>query len=292
MTPTFSFPPDWAPWRDRRGAFSALRAAAFAAVLAPAAALVARAAAGGLGADPVEAAMNDAGTWALRLLLASLAISPLRRIGPWPGLIGVRRMIGLAAFGYAAGHLALFVADQGFDLGRAAAEIAMRPYLAVGFATVAGLSALAATSFDAAIRALGAERWRRLHAIAAGLAAAGLAHAWLQVRLQDYAEPLALSGALAFLLLARVAGGDMTPGRALALAVAAAGLTALGEAAFLGAWVGAPAAPVLAANLSLDLGLRPAGWTLLLTAAPALAALALRAGSAAFPRRGSRAAPR
>ena len=107
----------WLPWLDRQGRFSGLRAAAFALVLLPALILAAEAWTGQLGSKPWTRAVHDTGTWAVRLLLITLTVSPLRRILDWGKLLGIRRMLGLSALAYATAHLALYCIDLAFDWG-------------------------------------------------------------------------------------------------------------------------------------------------------------------------------
>lgn len=143
------------PWDDRSGRFSALKAISFALIIAPALLIAIDATTGGLGAEPLSEAIHRSGTWAVRLLLISLLVTPLRRITGWGRWIIVRRMLGLAAFFYVFGHLTLYVADQGWDITHAASEILSRVYLTIGFVALLGLSLLAATSTDRAIRRMG-----------------------------------------------------------------------------------------------------------------------------------------
>jgi sulfoxide reductase heme-binding subunit YedZ len=256
---------DLLPWRDRLGRLSPTRAVAFALALGPALWLAIRALGPGLGPEPVEVALHETGHWAVRLLLLSLAVSPVRRLWGWTAVMGVRRMLGLAAFFYAAAHLGLYAADQDWRWLHVGREMMLRIYLTIGFAALLGLTALAATSFDRAIRRLGPMRWRQLHRLVYLLAPLALAHFWMQVRLQDYVEPLVASGLLGWLFALRLAGGGAA--RGLLLALAAAVLTALVEAAFLYAWFGAPPMQVLGGNASTGLGLRPA-WLVALISVP------------------------
>ena len=108
---------DWLPWLDRQGRFSGLRAAAFALTLLPAVLVLYAAWMGQLGSKPWTEAIHRVGIWAVRLLILSLAISPLRRLLDWNRLIGVRRMLGLSVMAYALGHLGLYCADMAFDWG-------------------------------------------------------------------------------------------------------------------------------------------------------------------------------
>jgi sulfoxide reductase heme-binding subunit YedZ len=178
----------------------------FAACLAPLAALVWAGFRGDLGANPVETITHETGQWALRLLLATLAVTPLRRLTGWNPLLRVRRMLGLFAFFYAVLHLATYLwLDQFFDWGAVLADVLDRPYITIGFAAFLLLVPLAATSTDAMVRRLGGRRWQRLHRLvypAAGLAV--LHFLWLVKA--DLREPLIYAGLLALLLAARLPG--------------------------------------------------------------------------------------
>jgi sulfoxide reductase heme-binding subunit YedZ len=252
------------PWNDRAGRFSALRAAAFTLVAAPAVWLAIDAATGGLGGEPLEEAIYRTGHWTVRLLLLTLLVTPLRRITRWSRWISVRRMLGLAAFAYAVAHLTLYVADQGWNLGEAISEIALRSYLTIGFAVIAGLAVLAATSTDAAMRRLG-RRWQQLHRIVYALVALGLLHFFMQAKLE--ADEAALM--LGFWLLsmgwriAHAAGYPLGAARTLAtVAIAAALASAAMEALWYGVATGIPWRAVLEANLTLTPWPRPAWWVL------------------------------
>ena len=264
---------------DRRGRFSWLRTATLLLLLAPAANLVFRTLTGDLGADPPQELINRAGTWGIRILVLALAVTPLRRLYDWPSLADLRRMIGVAAFAYLATHFGFYVWDQQFDVAKVASEIVQRLYLVIGFTTLLGLSALAATSTDAMVKRLGGKNWRRLHMIVYALALLGLTHYWLQVRLQDYQDPLIVSGVLLFLFALRWAvprRGPVSPWRALELALGCVLLTALGEVLFLGLWFGAPMEKVLMAQWSLSAGLRPAWIVAAIVVPVALAAFVVR----------------
>ena len=151
-------------WRDSAGRLSALRIVVLAFLFLPWAIAtydfnfdpMA------VGARPLNNVIHRTGYWALVFLLVSLAITPLRRIARFNQLVDVRRMIGVGAFVYAAVHILLFIADQKFDLWKAASEIALRLYLTIGFVALLGLAALAVTSTDGMVRRLGGKRWQRL----------------------------------------------------------------------------------------------------------------------------------
>lgn len=261
------------PWTDRAGKFSALKAAAFAGTLFPAIMLAyyaitgfpSLAPTGGiLGPRPFTAAIHHTGDWAIRFLLLSLAITPLRRIGQWPRLILIRRMLGLAALGYALGHLVLYFFDQNWDLLLVASEIALRIYLTIGFVALLGLAVLGATSTDRAIRKLGGN-WNRLHKIVYGLGILAALHFFMQSKADVY-QPTLMAGLFMLLMLYRLAHWRgfslMSPVVLVAIAIAAALATVLLEAAWYGLATGVPVSRVLAANLQFSYSIRPAWWVL------------------------------
>jgi sulfoxide reductase heme-binding subunit YedZ len=273
------------PWRDRKGAFSPLKAAVLGLLATPAALLLVAFAAGGLGAEPVERLQDEAGRWAVRFLLLSLAITPLRLLWRWNRLILVRRMVGLAALAYALGHLAAYAALEDWVLAKVAGEIATRFYLTLGAAALVGLIVLGLTSTDAAVRRLGAARWQALHRASYVLAPLAVTHVFLQTRL-DPSEAFVLAGVLAWLLALRIwraRAGTLTATAGLVLAAAAIAGTALGEAVFFHAKFGAPLVNLLAANLDATAGLRPA-WLVAGLVLPVATVAFVRGRPAAVPR--------
>ncbi|MFO1057071.1 MAG: ferric reductase-like transmembrane domain-containing protein [Dongiaceae bacterium] len=276
--------------RPGRGiGLDAVKAAAFALLAAPGAALAWQLYAGLLGPRPLAAAIQSTGLWALRWLVLSLAITPLRRLLDPPGLSRLRRWTGVAAFAYAAAHLGLYLADQDLRLWAALGEILSRFYLTVGAAALLILAALAATSTDAAARRLGGRRWRVLHRAAYLAAPLALLHDLLQARLGS-AEPLAMAGLVAWLLLFRALarrGHGRETGRALLLLAVLAPAVALAEALQLHWRTGAPLGRILAADASLAAGWRP-GQILALALAALVAALAARRLGAVLQARGRR----
>lgn len=135
---------------------------------------------GQLGADPVKAIEHQMGLWALQLLIAGLAITPLRRFLGL-NLLRFRRAIGVAAFAYAVLHLlAWLVLDMGLLWGQALQDIVKRPYITVGMASLLLLTPLALTSNDWSVRRLGGMRWRRLHRLVYPAVVLGAVHyLWL-----------------------------------------------------------------------------------------------------------------
>lgn len=159
----------------------------------------------GLGANPVEAITRGTGDWALRFLLISLAVTPLRRLTGMNWLIRTRRMLGLYAFFYALLHFITYLwLDRFFDLQGIAKDILKRPFITAGFAAFVLLIPLAATSFNAAIRALGGRRWQALHRSVYAVAIIGVVHYWWLVK-RDITQPLIYALILALLLGLRAA---------------------------------------------------------------------------------------
>jgi methionine sulfoxide reductase heme-binding subunit len=129
-----------------------------------------------LGADPQKTLERTLGLWALRFLIAGLAITPLRRLGG-PNLVRYRRAVGLLAFYYAALHLSTYLLlDQGLDLAAIWADIVKRPYITIGMLAFVVLVPLAITSNAPMIKRLGAASWQRLHRLVYVAAAAGVLH--------------------------------------------------------------------------------------------------------------------
>lgn len=191
----------WLPWTDRQGRFSALRATAFALLFVPALMLLHAAWMHQLGSKPWTQAIHQTGDWTVRILIATLAVSPFRRLFDWSKLIGIRRMLGLGVMAYALGHLALYCIDMAFDWGLVVSEIVKRFYLTIGFVALLGLVALGATSTDGMIRRLG-KNWQRLHNLVYPIAMLALLHFALQSKI-DVTEPVLMSGLFILLLLYR-----------------------------------------------------------------------------------------
>jgi methionine sulfoxide reductase heme-binding subunit len=265
------------PWLDRTGHFSALRAATFALIIAPALWLATEAIMDWFGPRPVTEAIHQSGLWAIRFLALTLAITPLRAATRASKLIGIRRMVGVSVFAYAALHLSLYFLDQHFALLHIASEIVLRIYLTIGFATLVILSALAATSTDGMIKRLGAQRWTRLHKWVYAAAALGTIHFFMQSKL-DVSEPIMMGGIFAFLLADRALMRIVKDPAPWALAMLAVG-TSLATALFEGAWYalakGAPFLTVLDANLDFSFTVRPA-WYVLAAGLTLVAARILR----------------
>lgn len=143
-----------------------------------------------LGANPAEALIRATGDWTLRGLCITLAITPLRIQLKQPALARFRRMLGLFTFFYLVLHfLAYAWLDMGFDPRQIAADIPKRPFALVGFAALLLMLPLAATSFNRAIKALGAARWKRLHQLIYPIALLGLLHFfWVKSAKHNFGE--------------------------------------------------------------------------------------------------------
>jgi sulfoxide reductase heme-binding subunit YedZ len=159
-------------------------------LLLPLAYLVAAAATDSLGANPAEALIRRCGDWTLRLLCATLAITPLRVLLKQPALARFRRMLGVATFGYGLLHFTCYaVLDQGLDLPVILKDIAKRPFILVGTTALLLMAPLALTSFNRAIKFLGAARWQRLHQSIYAIALLALLHFfWMKAGKNDFGE--------------------------------------------------------------------------------------------------------
>ena len=252
--------------REKSGRWSLEKIIAFVGACLPALWLAWRAGSGDLNpARPVNEAIHFAGYWAALFLVMSLAVSPARRLFAAPKLINMRRTLGVTAFCYAALHLSLYILDQKFDLGKVAAEIALRFYLTIGFVALIGLIALAVTSTDGMIRRLGSQRWNTLHNIVYPLAILAMIHFLLQTKI-DITESIMVVGFLFWLLGYRLLHryvGDVTYVWAVALTFIAAALTALAEAGWYGATTGVAAWRVFSVNFDWDMAPRPSHWVLI-----------------------------
>jgi methionine sulfoxide reductase heme-binding subunit len=136
-----------------------------------------------LGANPIERVEHFTGDWTIRLIVATLAITPLRKLLRQPDLIRFRRLIGLFAFFYACLHFMAYVGlDQLFDAAAIWKDIAKRPYVTAGFTGFALMIPLAVTSTAGWIRRLGGKRWQKLHRLIYVTAIAGVIHYYWLVK--------------------------------------------------------------------------------------------------------------
>lgn len=271
------------PWQDRAGRVSGLKLVVFLALLVPGAwiglawalanpqptaeGLLAGAVTSATDAMPVTKALHEIGLWAVRLLLLTLAVTPLRRVAAWPQLVQLRRMLGVGAFAYLAIHFFLYIVQQNFRLGFVASEIVLRIYLTIGFVALLGFLILALTSTDGMMRRLGGKKWQRLHYLVYPLTVLGLWHFFLQAKI-NVTEPTLMAGLFIWLMLYRIVY-RWNGSRALAvwhyllLAVLSASLTMAGEWLWYETMTTLGGNRILAANWSLAGGLRPAWWVLI-----------------------------
>jgi len=176
----------------------------FVAALIPLARLLLAAYRDDLGANPIETITHGTGDWALRLLLITLAVTPLRRLLRWNGVIAYRRMLGLFAFLYAVLHLTTFVVlDHFFDWQEIVADVYKRPYITAGSAAFLCMLPLAITSTRGWVRRLG-RRWTTVHRLVYAAAGAAVVHYWWLVK-ADTRLPRWYAGILIVLLGARLA---------------------------------------------------------------------------------------
>jgi len=199
--------------------FGKVRVASFALCLSPALWLAGEWLTGSLGINPLNRLLHFTGRWALIMLTISLAVTPMRRLSVWVSqtaharygkrfsdwnwLIRLRRQFGLFTFFYACLHVAVYVVfDAGPDLDAIRADVLERPFILIGLAAFVLLIPLAATSNQAAMRALG-RGWRRLHTMGYVIALLAIGHFWIQAKVGD-ARPLPYTFVLGALLAVRL----------------------------------------------------------------------------------------
>jgi methionine sulfoxide reductase heme-binding subunit len=160
-----------------------------------------------LGANPAEYLSRSTGDWTLRFLCMTLAVTPLRVMTSTPALARFRRMLGLFVYFYVVLHLLAFSwFDMGFDVGQIARDIAKRPFILVGFSAFLLLTPLTATSFNRAVKALGAKRWQALHKLVYAIGVLAILHFfWMRAGKNDFAEVAVYAAIIATLLGWRLA---------------------------------------------------------------------------------------
>ena len=198
--------PRAAPPTARRAKPLLLRPAAkvvlFVLCLLPLAWLVYGAFADALGANPAEALIRSTGDWTLRFLCITLTVTPLRQFTKQPALARFRRMLGLFTFFYGCLHFLCYSwLDMGFVWGDIVRDIVKRPFILVGSTALLLMSPLALTSFNRAIKALGAPRWQLLHRLVYAVVLLGLLHFfWMRTAKHNYAEVAVYAAVIAVLL--------------------------------------------------------------------------------------------
>jgi sulfoxide reductase heme-binding subunit YedZ len=245
------------PATDRAGRFSPVKALAWLGALAPALWLVWTWRTAGLGPKPASFVIHSFGDFAVWSLIATLCVTPLRRITRWSALHQSRRIFGNFALAYALAHLASYVVDVG--AAKAVSEIGARVYLTIGLAALAILITLGATSNDAAVTRLGAAGWNRLHRAIYVAATLALVHYFLQSK--NDVTPALLQAGLFLLLMGWRLLNARTRGESapwlVALAFGAGLATALVEAGWYFWRSGLPPLDVLSANLDVQYEIRP-----------------------------------
>jgi sulfoxide reductase heme-binding subunit YedZ len=274
------------PWLGPDDRVSFLKLAVFVGLFVPGLWIAYKLNHGMLGPRALNEATHEIGLWVIRLLLLSLAITPLRQILRWPNLILVRRMIGVAAAVYVLVHLTLYTADENYNLLKVVSEIYLRIYLTIGFIALVGLMALAITSTDAMIARMGGRAWRRLHRVVYAIAVLGLIHFYMQSK-ADVWEPMWMAGLFTWLMAYRVLQWSRKRGGApslfwlVELAVFATVFTAVGEAIYFWALMGVDPSIVIGVNFGTMAGVRPS-WIVL---AVGLATVLLGAAAAVWKKR-------
>ena len=181
-----------------------IRPALWLLVIVPAVVLVAQLLLDQLGAEPIEALEHASGEWALRLLAASLVVTPLMRLTGWGWMVAQRRFLGLAAFFWAMGHLSVYIVlDQFFDWPEIVKDILKHLYITVGMLAFVLMIPLALTSTKWSIRKLGGKRWNQLHRLVYVSAVAGCVHYLWAVK-KDLAEPMLYAAVFVVLFALRV----------------------------------------------------------------------------------------
>ena len=246
--------------RTPAGRFSWLKTVALVLAVVPGAWLAWRWGTEGLGARGVNAATHETGTWALRFLLISLAVTPARALLDVPRLVMLRRLLGVTAACYAGIHFCLYVIDQGGNLFHVASEIVLRFYLTIGFVALLGLLALAWTSTNSWQMRLG-RNWKRLHRLVFPIAVLAIFHHFLQAK-ADVSDAVFSIGVFAWLGFWRLEPREWRPWRwPLPILAVLAGLVAVVlEALWYGLATGVSGWRVLDANLNLSHGPRPGEW--------------------------------
>ena len=155
--------------------------------------------------EPVEFLTHGSGDWALYLLCATLAVTPLRRLTGWNWVVRLRRMIGLFTFFYASMHFLTFLwFDHNFDVAAMWKDVLKRPFITVGFACFVLLVPLAATSTNAMIKRLG-RNWAQLHKLIYVIAPLAILHYWwMKAGKHNFEQPIVWGSVVAVLLLLRV----------------------------------------------------------------------------------------
>jgi sulfoxide reductase heme-binding subunit YedZ len=253
------------PWQDRSGRFSPLKGAMFALMFLPSIWIIHQVWTRQFGPFPLAGMTYWSGVWATAVLLGALAVTPAATIFRWRQLVVVRRMIGVTALIYTIAHIIIYFALRLWDFGLIANEMVTRLTLIIATISTLGLIPLGVTSFDAAVKRMGAEGWARLHNTVYVLTLLALVHYLLSPGV--YASQYLMSGMFFWLmgwrwLQKRGQGTDVRP--LALLAVTTAVFTALLEAFWEWIYQDFDPGMVLGANFNLTFGVSPAWWNLTL----------------------------
>ncbi|MBN9027315.1 MAG: sulfoxide reductase heme-binding subunit YedZ [Rhizobiales bacterium] len=251
------------PWQDRKGDFSPLKAIVFAGVFLPGLWLVARALMGTLGPRQMIEINHQTGLWAVRFLLLTLAITPLRHVWRWPELVFVRRTLGNAVFAYGIIHLVAYAGDLAWDVPKVVSEIFARVYLTIGLMVLILLTPLAITSTNGMMKRMGGLNWRRLHHLVYPIILLAALHFFLQSKL-GVTEPIVITAIAVWLLGWRLLAAWFGEARiatlpaTFLLGAAVTVATAFGEALYYYLKIGVAFSRVLPTNFNPAAGIRPA----------------------------------
>ncbi len=263
----------WLPYTDRAGRVSWFKLVVFVACCAPAGWLAWQWCAGLLSPKPVTDVLRQSGDWAIRFLVASLAVTPLRHATRWNRIFAVRRMLGLTALFYTLAHVLFWMAQEEFVWITLLMESVLRTYLLIGWIATFIMIALGVTSNDASIRRLGAAGWNNLHWWVYPATLASLVHYFMLIRL-DASQAALMAGLCALFAgfrYLRKRRSDFDAISLVLLAIVAGLLTAFIEAGYYAFATGVDATRLLAAHLDFSYQVRPAWWVLLAGLVMALA---------------------
>lgn len=251
------------PWQDANHQWSWLRAGAFALLFMPGLWVIYQYYDEQFGIVPLAGLTYWSGVWATSVLVLALGVTPALTILRWKRLIDVRRMVGVAALFYTIGHIVIYFALRRWNFPNIGVEMVTRPTLIVATLSTFGLVVLGATSFDAAVRGMGAKGWQRLHNAVYVTSGLAILHYLLSPGI--FPDQYLMSGMFFWLMGWRLLNrrGKGRDVRALVvLAVLSCVFTALFEAAWIWAYHGYKPIETLADNFTMVLGVPPP-WTIL-----------------------------
>jgi methionine sulfoxide reductase heme-binding subunit len=251
------------PWRDANHQWSWLRAGAFALMFMPGLWIIYQYYDEQFGTVPLAGLTYWSGVWATSVLVLALGVTPALTVLRWKRLIDVRRMVGVAALFYTIGHIVIYFALRRWNFPNIGVEMVTRPTLIVATLSTFGLVVLGATSFDAAVRRMGAKGWQRLHNMVYATTGLAILHYLLSPGI--FPDQYLMSGMFFWLMGWRLfnrrgQGRDVTA--LVILAVVSCLFTALFEAAWIWAYHGYKPVDTLADNFTMVLGVPPP-WTIL-----------------------------